>query len=218
MSFTKFKKRFKLDDSYEAEYFEDLEDRFESGRAKSYWFTEHEDFCDIVDKLNDMAYNEQELYDFRMLYNALLFNEWYKNGSMEVYKSRRHADGELCFDGNWFVVVAILTNGKQITNHYHMDNWDLFKIPEVDKVIHEFDGHTSQDVLERLNNEIQSMVVKRSSRRDIAYMIQLEREVKKWRDRCDSLSYQVEELDVKNRKLNNTIDLLNNRLKKEQEE
>lgn len=216
MSFTKFKKRFKLDDSYEAEYFEDLEDRFENGRAKSYWFTEHEDFCDIVDKLNDMAHNEQELYDFRMLYNALLFNEWYKNGSMEVYKSRRHADGELCFDGDWFVVVAILSSGKQITNHYHIDNWDLFKIPEVYEVIHEFDGHTSQDVLQRLNSEINSMMVKPPSRRDMAYMIQLERDVKKWQDRCDSLLYQVEELDVKNRKLNDTIDLLNNRLKKEE--
>lgn len=218
MSFTKFKKRFKLNDLYEAEYFEDLEDKFGDGKARAYFFTEHEDFCDIVDKLNEMANNEQELYDFRMLYNALLFNEWYRNGSMEVYKSRKHSDGELCFGGNWFVVVAILTNGEQITNHYHMDNWDLFKIPEVDQAIHEFDGHTSQDVLERLNNEIHSIVVKRPSCRDITHMIQLERDVKKWQDRCSSLCHQLEESDIRNKELNKIINLLTNRLTKEKEE
>ena len=37
-----------------------------------------------------------------------------------------------------------------ISNHYKAEDWDLFKIPEVEKALHEFDGHTSEDVLNRL--------------------------------------------------------------------
>ena len=39
----------------------------------------------------------QELYDFRLILNALLFNEWVKNGKYEVYKSKRHHDGSIPF-------------------------------------------------------------------------------------------------------------------------
>jgi hypothetical protein len=87
------------------------------------------------------------------MYNCLLFNEWFKNNTFEVYKSRRHYDGRLCFDGEWFVVVAILPTG-QITNHYHIDYWDYFRIPSYYKVKDEFDGHSSQDVLDRLKGVV----------------------------------------------------------------
>lgn len=90
----------------------------------------------------------QELYDFRLVLNALLFNEWAETGKYEVYKSKRHYDGELCFDGDWFIVVAILPSG-QVTNHYHIKYWDYFKIPSYPKVKDEFDGHTSSTVLLR---------------------------------------------------------------------
>ena len=30
---------------------------------------------------------QNELYDFRMVYNALLFNNWHKHNEIEVYKS-----------------------------------------------------------------------------------------------------------------------------------
>ena len=101
--------------------------------------------CDLLNELND---TNQELYDFRLVLNALLFNEWAENKKYEVYKSKRHSDGKLCFDGEWFVVVAILPTG-QVTNHYHVKYWDYFKIPSYEKVKDEFDGHTSTDVLIR---------------------------------------------------------------------
>jgi hypothetical protein len=67
-----------------------------------------------------------------------------------VHKSRRHNDGEYPFGkDNWFIVSAILPTG-QISNHYPMEDWDLFMIPETEKALFEFDGHTSQDVIERL--------------------------------------------------------------------
>lgn len=117
---------------------------------------EYED--DLVKHLNDLN-NEikqlketnQELYDFRLILNALLFNEWAKTGEYEVYKSKRHHDGSIPFpDDNedWFIVVAILPSG-QVTNHYHIKYWDYFKIPSYPKVKDEFDGHTSSVVLLR---------------------------------------------------------------------
>lgn len=121
-----------------------------------------EDFLSIMNELYDKNidlvdeyHTMEELYDFRMIYNALLFNEWYKyREDIEVYKSKRHHDGRLCFDGNWFIVVAILPNGEQVTNHYKLDYWDYFKIPSFDKVKDEFDGHSSQDVIDRLSELI----------------------------------------------------------------
>lgn len=94
----------------------------------------------------------KELFKFRMIYNATLFNEW-SNSKYNVHKSWRHNDGKLCFGGGWFVVVAMLPSG-QITHHYEEKYWNLFKIPEFEKAHYEFDGHTSNDVFERLKSLI----------------------------------------------------------------
>lgn len=102
-----------------------------------------------------------ELYQFRKVYNAALFNEWGKErakfdsntnsyqGKYDVHKSWRHNDGELCFGGGWFIVVAVLPTG-QVSNHYEAKDWDLFRIPETPTAKYEWDGHTSEDVLKRL--------------------------------------------------------------------
>src|SRR5690606_12891515 len=60
-----------------------------------------------------------ELYHYRMLYNAALFNEWAAAGLYDVHKSVRHSDGSTCFGGRWFVVYAQLPTG-QISNHYEI--------------------------------------------------------------------------------------------------
>ena len=106
---------------------------------------------DIIaeNEISDGYHTFNDLYEFRKLYNALLFNEWAKNGEVEVYKSKRHYDGEECFGGNWFIVIAILPTG-QISNHYKLKDWDLFKIPEYKKSKYEFDGHTPFDVMDRM--------------------------------------------------------------------
>lgn len=112
-----------------------------------------------------------QLYDCRLAYNVALFNEWAnpntvrfhedptqfdntgttKGNQYNVHKSLRHHDGELCFGGGWFIVVAILPTG-QISNHYKVEDWDLFKIPEKAEALVEFDGHTTDDVINRLLN------------------------------------------------------------------
>lgn len=116
---------------------------------------------------SDGFHTFDELYEFRKAFNAALFNEWAKQSEKnsrwrphnneplyikkyDVHKSWRHNDGELCFGGGWFIVVAILPTG-QISNHYHEADWNLFNIQALEKAKYPFDEHTSQDVIERLN-------------------------------------------------------------------
>lgn len=112
-------------------------------------------------EVSDGYHTFNELYEFRKVYNAALFNEWAKDhiiGSniepgpkYNVHKSWKHNDGEPCFGGGWFIVVADLPGG-QISNHYKAEDWDLFKIPETEKALLPFDGHTGSDVINRLKN------------------------------------------------------------------
>ena len=122
-----------------------------------------------IGELSDGYHSFDELYEFRKMYNAILFNEWARNKvpnfrwredgetitlpKYNVHKSWRHNDGELCFGGGWFIVSAMLPTGL-ISNHYKAEDWDLFKVPEVEKAIYEYDGHTPQDTLTRLSNLI----------------------------------------------------------------
>jgi hypothetical protein len=124
------------------------------------------DLCpsEVKEQLSDGYHSFKELYDFRMVYNTALFNEWakqtgfddgvnyhYKLPKYNVHKSWKHYDGELCFGGGWFIVSAMLPTGL-ISNHYKAEYFDLFKIPEVEKALFPFDGHNGFDVLERLKS------------------------------------------------------------------
>jgi hypothetical protein len=102
-------------------------------------------------ELSDGWHTFNELYEFRKMYNAALFNEWALNMKYEVHKSLYHNDGFLCFGGGWFIVVAVLPMG-QISNHYKIEDWNLFNIPIMDKALYPFDGHTPHDVIERLSS------------------------------------------------------------------
>lgn len=104
----------------------------------------------ITEDTSDGYHTFKVLYQFRKMYNAALFNEWALQSKFNVHKSWRHHDGELCFDGaGYFIVCAELPSG-QISNHYMAEDWDLFKIPETEKALIPFDGHTADDVLDRL--------------------------------------------------------------------
>ena len=105
----------------------------------------------VTENTSDGYHTFKELYEFRVVYNAALFNEWALQNKYEVHKSWLHHDGELCFGGGWFIVSAMLPTG-QISNHYSSEYWDLFKIPETETALFPFDGHTSQDVLNKLKN------------------------------------------------------------------
>lgn len=97
-------------------------------------------------EISDGYHTFDELYYYRLLYNAAFFNSI--NGKYNVHKSTKHSDGKECFGRGWFIVMASLPTG-QISNHYEMKYWDLFRIPTFPKSF-EWDGHTPQEAAERL--------------------------------------------------------------------
>jgi hypothetical protein len=109
-------------------------------------------FYDSMGNVSDGYHTFNELYEFRMLYNAALFNELAEKGDSKVHKSYKHSDGELCFGGGWFIVVAYL-DGQQISNHYENKDWELFKVEERE-LADKWDGHTPEDVMQRLRDFI----------------------------------------------------------------
>lgn len=123
------------------------------------WVSEHgvEEWLDVpvaeedvdMSQVSDGCHTFEELYTFRKLYNAVLFNEWAKQGKYDVHKSYIHNDGT--FVEGYFIVVAMLPTG-QISNHYKVEDWDLFDIPDEYKAMYEYDNHTSEDVLQRLED------------------------------------------------------------------
>lgn len=102
----------------------------------------------IDENTSDGYHTFKELYEYRLLYNAALFNEWAKSGRFDVHKSWKHADGERCFGGGWFIVMAQLPTG-QISNHYEAKDWDLFRVEELETSA-KWDAHTPADVANRL--------------------------------------------------------------------
>lgn len=113
--------------------------------------------------VSDGYHTFNELYEFRKLYNACFFNILYSSGQ-KVVKSKKHHDGKDCFGGGWFVVVADLPlkDGSyvQVSNHYKQEDWDLFRCMEVD-FAPEWDGHTPQDVKERLISALEWIASRR---------------------------------------------------------
>jgi len=111
----------------------------------------------ITGSTSDGYHTFDELYYYRLLYNANLVNTIvYKNFynsnfrlPINIYKSYKHSDGELCFGGGWFIVVMETPVG-QITNHYENKYWDMFCCPALD-VAPVWDGHTPQEAAERLD-------------------------------------------------------------------
>ena len=97
--------------------------------------------------ISDGYHTFEELYDFRVQYNAAFFNSL--DPKYDVHKSLCHSDGTKCFGGGWFIVVAELPDG-QISNHYPFKYWNLFNI-KYKKFPNKYDGHSEKDVLNRLN-------------------------------------------------------------------
>lgn len=108
---------------------------------------------DEMGNISDGYHTFNELYRYRMLYNAAFFNELAK-GDIKVCKSHKHYDGEECFGGGWFIVMAELPTG-QISNHYENRYWELFNIHELDTAW-EWDGHTSNEAADRIESYLKS--------------------------------------------------------------
>lgn len=123
---------------------------------------------EITEDTSDGYHTFKTLYEIRKAYNVALFNDWAEQETLRpikpmekgfywgyvpkyrVHKSRKHYDGEFPFGkDNWFIVCAELPSG-QISNHYPIEDWDLFRVPETPKALFPFDGHATDDVIHRL--------------------------------------------------------------------
>lgn len=105
-------------------------------------------------EVSDGYHTFDELYDHRcVLFITIctLISGW-------AYKSRKHHDGS-SFDG-WFIVGVYLPqlNGSALQITYHLPDkyWDLAKFQE-QEFADEWDGHTSNDVLNRLKSYIERL-------------------------------------------------------------
>jgi hypothetical protein len=114
------------------------------------------ELVDLRSNPRDGYHTMAELYEYRMLYNAHAAAGWLAAGHY-VVKSWRHSDGELCFGGGWFVVVATLPTG-QVTNHYEAQHWDLFDVPEPLSLPPAYDGNTPAEAAERLRAALNPQV------------------------------------------------------------
>ena len=111
----------------------------------------HKEYIDI-DEVSDGYHTFNELYRYRLLYNAAFFNQLakIKGNPFKVIKSKFHSDGQKPFGGGWFIVQCMLPTG-QISNHYELKDWDLFKIPEMEKA-YKWDGHSPEEAANRLED------------------------------------------------------------------
>lgn len=73
---------------------------------------------------------------------------------LKVWRSMRHDDGELAFCGEWFILGIAKEKGNVMTYHLPIEYWDECAVfsEEIERAV--YDGHTSDDVLERLKSFI----------------------------------------------------------------
>ena len=108
-----------------------------------HWFSNY--ISEHKGDISDGYHTFNELYDHRAALTAALFKSL---PSDMVYKSKKHHDGTM-YDG-MFIVGTNLPDIGAISYHYDLDPWwDIFNIREVENAP-EWDGHTPNDVIERL--------------------------------------------------------------------
>lgn len=107
-------------------------------------------FTGHAGQISDGYHTFDELYDHRCLLFLAFQALW--NHQAEpfsgAWKAKKHADGSE-FKG-WFIAGLTMVQG-QISYHIPMKYWDLCKALERENAP-EWDGHTSQDVIQRLQD------------------------------------------------------------------
>lgn len=106
--------------------------------------------------ISDGYHTFDELYDHRItLYIALCKSYQHIKNNVEdiwfpVWRSHKHSDDSM-YIGHFILGIGY-EKGKQITYHIPMYRWEEANFAKTLEKAPEFDGHTSQDVLERIKN------------------------------------------------------------------
>lgn len=104
-------------------------------------FDQYVGFLEALQNCDD-HHTMDELYDHRTILFAIVC----KLNINHSWKSKRHSDGSS--EDGWFI-AGLDTPYGQITYHQKIEYWNLFECKELPKAPL-YDGHTSEDVLERL--------------------------------------------------------------------
>lgn len=113
--------------------------------------------------VSDGYHTMDELYEHRIqlfltlchqIHRLSEFTDYFKEDrhNLRVWRSKNHSDGKSAFGGTWFVLGIGKDAGKQITYHLPIKLWEETDFAETLEVAPEWDGHTSNDVLNRLKN------------------------------------------------------------------
>ena len=99
--------------------------------------------------ISDGYHTFNDLYDHRChLYIALM-----KSNNKISWRSKKHSDGE-CYP-SWFIAGMNLSSGP-ITYHLPLWMWDMLEGIKTFEFAPEWDGHTPEDVIDRLAEWIKS--------------------------------------------------------------
>lgn len=102
-----------------------------------------------------------ELYDHRIILYITLCRTFFElmcaasnshttKFENPIWRSAKHSD-ESSYDG-WFILGINKEKGNQITYHLPMSKWEDTEFARTLDKAPEYDGHTSNDVLERIKN------------------------------------------------------------------
>ena len=113
-------------------------------------------------EVSDIYHTFDELYDHRIELFIALCKSLKKADEINmatinstrynVWRSKRHSDGELAFGGTWFVLGIFKRSGWQITYHLPIDKWGETEFAETLHKAPEWDGPAPADVLKRLKS------------------------------------------------------------------
>ncbi|HTB30807.1 MAG TPA: hypothetical protein VK808_02205 [Bacteroidia bacterium] len=106
-----------------------------------------------TNEISDGYHTFHQLYEHRIvnyltLAKLLATNPAFIESKYRVWKSQLHSDGS-SFEG-WFALGICEGEGDQITYHLPMSYWDKCWFAEALDMAPKWDGHSSQDVLDRL--------------------------------------------------------------------
>lgn len=114
-----------------------------------------ESLADVTDGYHTIA----ELYDHRITLFIALCKQLKWSGDLngcdavipvyEVWRSKKHGDGKDAYDG-WFIMGIGKHKGSQISYHIPLSRWEETDFAETLEQAPPWDGHTSNDVLNRL--------------------------------------------------------------------
>lgn len=94
-------------------------------------------------QISDGHHTFEELYYHRMVLFSIIINT-YKDIS---WKSKLHDDGTMFDD---MFIVGITTPDGEYTYHYHIEDYDKFKVKELPRAP-KYDGHKPEDITRLLS-------------------------------------------------------------------